>query len=103
MSRVRHDRAAFPPERDLPEARWLDLPCCQCAIGRSMKDAVVVITGASKGIGAELARQLATKGARLVLAARNESELQEVADRCKGLGASVITVKADVAREHDCL
>jgi len=68
-----------------------------------MKDAVVVITGASKGIGAELARQLATKGARLVLAARNESELQEVADRCKGLGASVITVKADVAREHDCL
>ena len=64
---------------------------------------VTIITGASKGIGAELARQLAAKpDAKLVLAARNETELQEVADRCKALGASVITVKADVAREHDC-
>ena len=68
-----------------------------------MKDAVVVITGASKGIGAELARQLAAKGAKLVLAARNEVELESVAGICKGLGAPVVTVKADVAREHDCL
>jgi len=40
-----------------------------------MKDKVVVITGASKGIGAELARQLAPEGSKLVLAARSEKEL----------------------------
>ena len=67
-----------------------------------MKDLVTLITGASKGIGAELARQMAAKGAKLVLAARNGKELDEVAAQCKALGASVITVKADVAVEHDC-
>jgi short-subunit dehydrogenase len=63
---------------------------------------VVVITGASKGIGAELARQLAAKGAKVVLAARNEAELAGVAKECERLGAGVITVKADVGIEHDC-
>ena len=67
-----------------------------------MKDKVVVITGASKGIGAELARQLAAKGSKLVLAARSEKELEEVAAACKKLGASVVTVKADVTTERDC-
>lgn len=67
-----------------------------------MKDKVVVITGASKGIGAELARQLAAKGAKLVLAARNAAELEAVADECRKLGASAITVRADVAEERDC-
>jgi short-subunit dehydrogenase len=68
-----------------------------------MKELVVVITGASKGIGAELARQLAAKGAKLALAARNEAELTAVAEDCRKRGATgVITVKCDVAVEHDC-
>jgi short-subunit dehydrogenase len=68
-----------------------------------MKDLVVVITGASKGIGAELARQLAERGSRLVLGARSEPELFTVAEECRKLGATgVITVKCDVAVEHDC-
>jgi short-subunit dehydrogenase len=68
-----------------------------------MKDLVTIITGASKGIGAELARQLAAKGAKLALAARNEAELTTVADECRKLGAGgVITVKCDVAEESDC-
>ena len=67
-----------------------------------MKDRVVVITGASKGIGAELARQLAARGAKLVLAARNVGELEAVAQECRKLGAAVITVKADVAQEREC-
>jgi short-subunit dehydrogenase len=67
-----------------------------------MKDKVIIITGASKGIGAELARQLAAKGAKLVLAARNERELEAVADECRKLGAAVVAVKADVALERDC-
>jgi short-subunit dehydrogenase len=69
----------------------------------TLKDAVVVITGASKGIGAELARRLAAKGAKLVLAARNEAELAMVAEMCRKTGAGgVITVRCDVAVEHDC-
>jgi NAD(P)-dependent dehydrogenase (short-subunit alcohol dehydrogenase family) len=67
-----------------------------------MKDNVVAITGASKGIGAELARQLAAKGARLVLAARNEKALEAVAAQCRAAGAPVVSVKADVANERDC-
>jgi short-subunit dehydrogenase len=68
-----------------------------------VRDKVVVVTGASKGIGAELARQLGRRGAKLVLAARNTAELEKVAEDCRRAGASVITVKADVAVEHDCL
>jgi short-subunit dehydrogenase len=67
-----------------------------------MQNKVVVITGASKGIGAELARQLASRGARLVLAARGVAEMEQVAAQCRALGAQAITVKADVAREADC-
>src|SRR6186713_1645406 len=67
-----------------------------------MRDKVVAITGASKGIGAELARQLAARGARLVLAARSEKELEEVAADCRKAGATVVTVKADVTNERDC-
>jgi len=67
-----------------------------------MKDNVVIITGASKGIGAELARQLAAKGAKLVLAARSGAELEAVADECRESGAPVVTVKADVGEERDC-
>jgi short-subunit dehydrogenase len=67
-----------------------------------VRDKVVVITGASKGIGAELARQLARRGAKLVLAARTTAALESVAAECRELGASVISVKADVAVEHDC-
>jgi short-subunit dehydrogenase len=67
-----------------------------------MRDNVVAITGASKGIGAELAKQLAAKGARLVLAARSEKELEGVADECRKLGANVVAIRADVAIERDC-
>ncbi len=64
---------------------------------------VTVITGASKGIGAELARQLARRdGAKLVLAARNENELEVVAQQCRDKGAAVLVVRCDVAIERDC-
>ena len=43
-----------------------------------MKDNVVVITGASKGIGAELARQMAAKGAMLALVARDRGALEKL-------------------------
>ena len=58
----------------------------------------IVITGASGGIGAELARQLGACGHRLVLAARREKELQDAAARA---GAGAIAVTADVTTRAD--
>ena len=67
-----------------------------------MRANVVIITGASKGIGAELARQLAARGASLTLAARDAALLEQVAAECRGLGATVEVVPTDVAVEADC-
>jgi len=66
---------------------------------------VIVITGSSDGIGAEIARQLAkTQGAQaaLVLAARNEERLQQVAAECAAHGAQTLVVKTDVSVEAQC-
>jgi len=63
---------------------------------------VYVITGASSGIGAELALQLARRGQRLVLAARNEEALNELADRCQSGGSRAIVARTDVTVEADC-
>lgn len=67
-----------------------------------MRDNVVVITGASTGIGAELARQLAAEGASLVLAARTLAALEEVAVDCRRTGAATEVVVTDVTDEQAC-
>lgn len=59
-------------------------------------DPVVVLTGASSGIGHATALALARHGARLVLAARGEPGLQAVASECRDLGAEVEVVPTDV-------
>jgi short-subunit dehydrogenase len=61
---------------------------------------VVVITGASQGIGRETALQMAMKGASLVLAARNEEGLDELARQIERLGGQAESVVTDVA-EHE--
>jgi short-subunit dehydrogenase len=67
-----------------------------------MKNNVVIITGASKGIGAELARQMAAQGALLALAARDRPALEKVAAECVALGARAEVIVTDVAIEEDC-
>jgi short-subunit dehydrogenase len=63
---------------------------------------VIAITGASEGIGAELARQLSGKAVWLALAARNLEKLEKVAAECRALGAEAIAIRCDVGVEADC-
>ena len=58
---------------------------------------VVVITGASSGIGRETARQFAGQGAAVVLAARGEQALQATADEVTEAGGTALVVPTDVA------
>ncbi|WP_167139734.1 SDR family NAD(P)-dependent oxidoreductase [Diaminobutyricimonas sp. TR449] len=60
---------------------------------------VVVITGASSGIGRAAAHRFAEAGDSLVLAARGQPGLDQVADECRDRGAPVITVPTDVSQE----
>lgn len=63
-----------------------------------MREKVVVVTGASGGIGAALVRTVARRGARTVLVARREAELKEVAAGCV---AESLCVPADVTRRAE--
>jgi NADP-dependent 3-hydroxy acid dehydrogenase YdfG len=60
---------------------------------------VVVITGASSGIGAETARVLAGWGAKLVLGARRLPPLEQVAAQIRESGGEVVALETDVARK----
>lgn len=59
---------------------------------------VVIITGASSGLGEATARHLAARGAKLVLAARRVDRLQSLATELEGQGAAVLVQATDVAR-----
>jgi NADP-dependent 3-hydroxy acid dehydrogenase YdfG len=68
-------------------------------MARQIRDMVVVITGASAGIGRALSIELAGRGARLVLAARR---LDRLAELCATLGGEHLPVQADVADPTAC-
>ncbi|WP_288986456.1 SDR family NAD(P)-dependent oxidoreductase, partial [uncultured Pseudoalteromonas sp.] len=71
----------------------------------------VWITGASSGIGEELAKQFAEQGAKVILSARNTDKLNQVKDELKGEGHRIIpldlsmpeTVLHDVSAQIDSL
>ncbi|MBU3057141.1 SDR family oxidoreductase [Pseudomonas indica] len=62
----------------------------------TLEDALIVITGASSGIGRAAALAFAERHARLVLAARDKTALDEVVAECEALGARALAVPTDV-------
>ncbi len=70
-------------------------------MARQLRDRVVLVTGASRGIGRRVAERLARCGARLVLAARSADELEAVAEQCRGVGAAVLAVRTDLTVPDD--
>ncbi len=65
----------------------------------ALRGKVVVITGASSGLGRAAARALVERGARVVLAARREDALEDTAARCRELGGEAHVVATDVTDE----
>ena len=65
-------------------------------------DNVVILTGASEGIGRALALALAPQRPRLVVAARNLERLETLAEECRALGAEVMPVETDVTDAAQC-
>lgn len=68
----------------------------------TFSDNVVIVTGASEGIGRALALALAPQRPLLVVAARNRERLESLAEECRGLGARVLAVPTDVTDESAC-
>ena len=66
-----------------------------------LKDKVIIVTGASSGIGLASARQFGSEGAKVVMAARSLDRLQELAPSVAP-PERVLCVQCDVTREEDC-
>jgi short-subunit dehydrogenase len=62
----------------------------------------IILTGASEGIGRALALALATKGARLALAARDRERLETLVAECRALGGEARALSTDVTNQQDC-
>nr|WP_283775484.1 3-oxoacyl-[acyl-carrier-protein] reductase [Desulfuromonas sp. CSMB_57] len=66
-----------------------------------LKDKVAVVTGASRGIGRAIALKLAASGARVVLSARSQSALDDLAAAIAAAGGEALAVPTDIARTED--
>jgi short-subunit dehydrogenase len=62
---------------------------------------VVLVTGGSRGLGLELARQLTQKGARLAICARSERQLEKARKELAGMGADVIALPVDLTNRSE--
>ncbi|MCF6170639.1 MAG: SDR family oxidoreductase [Bacteroidales bacterium] len=67
-----------------------------------MQNKVVVITGATSGIGKALAYEFAGRGAKVVMGARTHGKLVEIAEDIKHKGGDVAYAQTDVTKEEDC-
>lgn len=83
-------------EQSCPLLLFLWLHCC------SMKEKVVIVTGASSGIGLATATAFAENGAKVVLAARRKDALQEIETSLKSSGYEALAIPTDVSKEEEC-
>jgi short-subunit dehydrogenase len=67
-----------------------------------MKGHRIILTGASEGIGRALALELAARGARLALAARDRERLETLAQECRARGGEARALPTDVTSQQDC-
>jgi len=67
-----------------------------------MKNKVVIITGASSGIGKAIAYQMAKEGAKVVMASRNIEELKKISSEWGKEGLELTCIQTDVTKKEDC-
>src|SRR5689334_14265294 len=70
--------------------------------GKSLSEQVVVVTGASAGLGRAVVRLAAARGATVVAAARGRDGLDAAVSEARALGVQALAVEADVASLDDC-
>lgn len=75
---------------------------CSVEMQQAFRGKVVVLTGATSGIGRSMSLQLARSGAQLVLAARDVRRLQAVQQDCRAEGGFSVTQVTDVTSEESC-
>jgi short-subunit dehydrogenase len=68
---------------------------------KDLAETVIVVTGASSGFGKGAAIEFARAGAKLVLAARRDDLLDEVANECSGEGGDALACPTDVSKKED--
>ncbi|MHB9128743.1 MAG: SDR family oxidoreductase [Candidatus Humimicrobiaceae bacterium] len=69
----------------------------------NLKDKVVLITGASKGIGKNISIALAKEGAITVLVSRNKETLEKTHEEILSLGGKALAIPADISKEEEIL
>ncbi len=74
----------------------------QPALDGAFAGQVVLVTGASSGVGAALAQAFAAAGADVALFARSAADLERVAEACRQTGSEALVVPGDVTRPEDC-
>lgn len=67
-----------------------------------LENRVAIITGGGRGIGRAIARRLSAEGAAVVLAARSEAEVRQVASEIGSAQGRAVALAADVSQEPDC-
>jgi short-subunit dehydrogenase len=83
------------------QAKHIHISINMKIILKPLKDQVIVITGATSGIGLLTAKMAARNGARIVAVARNEEALQKLTDEINQLGGTAMYVHADIGKEED--